>query len=84
MLRWWRARRRQEESLEAHAERWLARHGRHARGLASLRSIDAYLIGDLSEQERWGRIRELIEEQQEEEEALARRQERDSSLSGPE
>jgi hypothetical protein len=63
MLRWWTARRRrQTESIEATADEWLARHGRHARQLARLRSMDAYLLGDTAEQERWGRIREIIDQ----------------------
>lgn len=42
----------------------MARHGRRARLLARMRSIDAYLMGDLAEQERWGRIREMIDERE--------------------
>jgi hypothetical protein len=68
MLRWWRARRRREAMLEAAlaaaAEAWIARHGPHARQLARMRSIDAYLLGDLAEQERWSRIREMIDERE--------------------
>jgi hypothetical protein len=64
MLRWWKARRRRDRALEESAEEWLARHGRHARTLARLRSLDAYLLGDLAEQERWGRIREMIDERE--------------------
>ena len=59
---WWRARKRRERALERTAARWLARHGRFARKLAGVRSMDAYLLGDLEEQERWGRIREMIED----------------------
>jgi hypothetical protein len=64
MLRWWRAKRERELTLEASVDEWMARHGPHARPLARLRSLDAYLLGDLDEQERWGRIRELIEERE--------------------
>ncbi len=68
MLRWWRARRRREATLEAAllaaAEAWMARHGPHARHLARMRSMDAYLLGDLAEQERWSRIREMIDERE--------------------
>ncbi len=42
----------------------MARHGRRARLLARIRSMDAYLLGDLEEQERWGRIREMIDERE--------------------
>jgi hypothetical protein len=69
MIVWWRSNRRRQRALEAEAEGWLARHGRFARRLAGARSVDAYLLGDLDEQERWGRIREIIEER----EAEARR-----------
>jgi hypothetical protein len=62
LLNWWRAKRRRQRALEASADNWLARHGRFARKLAGLRSMDAYLLGDLQEQERWGRIREMIDE----------------------
>lgn len=65
LLAWWRRRKRKEQALELAAESWLARHGRFARRLAGLRSMDAYLLGDLPEQERWGRIRELIDEHEE-------------------
>ena len=64
LLNWWRAKRRRERALEKSAESWLARHGRFARKLAGLRSMDAYLLGDLKEQERWGRIREMIDERE--------------------
>jgi hypothetical protein len=64
MLRWWRARRRRQKALEEQAEEWMARHGPFAAGLARTRSLDAYLLGDLEEQERWGRIREMIEERE--------------------
>lgn len=64
MFRWWRARRERELTLEASVDEWMARHGPHARPLARLRSMDAYLLGDLAEQERWSRIRELIEERE--------------------
>lgn len=62
MLRRWRARRRRLRSIEATADDWIARHGQRARPLARLRSMDAYLLGDLEEQERWGLIREAIDE----------------------
>jgi hypothetical protein len=64
MLRWWRERRLSRKSIEADATLYMARHGRYARTLARLRSIDAYFLGDLIEQERWGRIREEIEERE--------------------
>jgi len=59
---WWRARRRKRVALEIAADEWIARHGRFALPLARLRAIDAYLLGDLREQERWSRIREMIED----------------------
>lgn len=66
MLRkWWISRRQRRKALETAADQWLARHGRFARKLAGLRSMDAYLLGDLPEQERWGQIRELIDEREE-------------------
>jgi len=66
MLRkWWRARRQKQDALEIAAALWILRHGRFARRLAGVRSMDAYLLGDLSEQERWGKIRELIEADEE-------------------
>ena len=61
MLGWWRKRRRRNQ-LAADISSWIARHGFYARRLARQRSIDAYLLGDLAEQERWGRIREFIPE----------------------
>jgi hypothetical protein len=64
LLHWWRTKRRRQRALERSAESWLARHGRFARKLAGIRSMDAYLLGDHQEQEKWGRIRELIEEQE--------------------
>lgn len=64
MLRWWNAKWRRRRALEVSAEEWIARHGRRARRLARLRSMDAYLLGDLAEQERWGRIREMIDERE--------------------
>ena len=68
MLRkWWRARRQRRNALETAAAYWLLRHGRFARRLAGLRSMDAYLLGDLPEQERWGKIREMIEDSEEHE-----------------
>lgn len=47
------------------ADEWIVRHGRFALPLARIRAIDAYLLGDLYEQERWSRIREMIEEGEE-------------------
>ena len=64
MLRWWWERRRREQSLEASVDAWMARHGPYARRLARLRSMDAYLLGDLAEQERWSRIRQMIDERE--------------------
>jgi hypothetical protein len=46
------------------AEEWMARHGRYARALARIRSMDAYLLGDLAQQEWWGRVREMIDERE--------------------
>jgi hypothetical protein len=51
--------------LEKAADAWSARHGRFALSLARTRAIDAYLLGDLVEQERWSSIREIIEETEE-------------------
>ncbi len=66
MLRsWWMARRRRRRRIELAADAWIARHGRFALPLARLRAIDAYLLGDLSEQEHWSRIREMLEEGEE-------------------
>ena len=63
MLRaWWRARRGRRRALEMAADEWIARHGRFALPLARIRAIDAYLRGDLREQEFWSRIREMIED----------------------
>ena len=62
MLHWLRSRRNRQRADDQLAREWIARHGRRARFLARLRSMDAYLLGDLAEQERWGRIRELIDE----------------------
>jgi hypothetical protein len=64
LLRWLRARRRRRKSIEMAADEWIARHGRFALPLARLRAIDAYLLGDLREQEHWSRIREMLEEQE--------------------
>ena len=44
------------------ADEWIARHGRFALPLARIRAIDAYLRGDLRDQEHWSRIREMIED----------------------
>ena len=65
LRRWWRARRQRQKAVETAAALWLFKHGRFARRLAGVRSMDAYLLGDLSEQERWGKIRELIEDSEE-------------------
>jgi hypothetical protein len=66
MLRdWLMARRRRRRALEMAADEWVARHGRFALPLARLRAVDAYLLGDLREQEHWSRIREMIEEGEE-------------------
>ncbi len=62
---WWRARWGRRRALEMAADEWIARHGRFALPLARLRAIDAYLLGDLSEQEHWSRIREMIEDAEE-------------------
>jgi hypothetical protein len=62
MLRWWRSRRLARKALEGQAREWRARQGRYASPLARERSIDAYLVGDMREQERWARIRALIDE----------------------
>ena len=68
MLRkWWRARQQREDAILTEAAHWILRHGRFARKLAGRRSMDAYLLGDLREQERWGKIREVIEESEESE-----------------
>ena len=61
-ISWLSLPRRRRSSLEATADEWAARHGRHAAALARMRSIDAYLLGDLAEQEHWARVRELIED----------------------
>ena len=65
--KWWRARREREDAIVIAAAHWISRHGRFARNLAGRRSMDAYLLGDLPEQERWGKIRELIEDSEERE-----------------
>jgi hypothetical protein len=62
LRRWLQARRRRRQALENAAAEYRARHGAYARGLAGQRSLDAYLLGDFDEQERWGRIREEIHE----------------------
>jgi hypothetical protein len=68
MLRkWWRARQQREDAILTEAAQWISRHGRFARKLAGMRSMDAYLLGDLPEQERWGKIREAIEDSEEHE-----------------
>jgi hypothetical protein len=68
MLRdWLTARRRKRRAIEMAADEWVARHGRFALPLARLRAIDAYLLGDLSEQEHWSRIREMLVEDEDKE-----------------
>jgi hypothetical protein len=62
MLRWWRSRQLARKALEGEARDWSARQGRYASPLARERSIDAYLVGDMREQERWAQIRALIDE----------------------
>lgn len=62
LFNWLKARKQRRKALQEAADEWIARHGRFARSLASWRSMDAYLLGDLEEQERWGKIRELIDE----------------------
>ena len=47
-------------SVEAQADLWMARHGPYAFRLAGERAMDAYLVGDLAEQERWHAIRGAI------------------------
>jgi hypothetical protein len=59
---WFRGWRRRRSSVEATADDWAARHGGRAASLARMRSIDAYLLGDLVEQEHWARVRELLED----------------------
>ena len=66
LLRWLRARRRRRSAIEVAADVWIARHGRFALPLARIRAIDAYLLGDLHEQEHWSRIREILEDDEEE------------------
>ena len=53
MLRWWSRWRGRETSVEEQADAWMVRHGPYAFRLAGQRAIDAYLVGDLREQERW-------------------------------
>jgi hypothetical protein len=67
LRKWWRARREREDAIVIAAAQWISRHGRFARKLAGMRSMDAYLLGDLPEQERWGKIREVIEDSEEHE-----------------
>ena len=64
ILSWWKGRRRRGDDIAETAEEWIARHGRYAGVLARWRSMDAYMLGDLAEQERWGKIRELIDERE--------------------
>ena len=56
MGRW----RRRAPSVEAQADAWMARHGPYAFRLAAERAVDAYLLGDLPEQERWHAIGQEI------------------------
>ena len=65
LFSWLRARRLKNRAIEMAADEWIARHGRFALPLARIRAIDAYLLGDLREQEHWSRIRQMIEEAQE-------------------
>jgi hypothetical protein len=62
MFHWWRKRQRQR-AIEADADAYMARHGWHAYRLAGDRALDAYLLGDLAELERWSDIRALIREE---------------------
>ena len=62
LRRWLQARRARRQALENAADEWRSRHGEYARRLAQTRSLDAYLLGDFEEQERWGLIREHIQE----------------------
>jgi len=66
LLAWLRRRRLKRQRTEMAADAWIARHGRFALPLARIRAIDAYLLGDLREQEHWSRIREMIEDDEEE------------------
>jgi hypothetical protein len=61
MLRWWGAKRRQRQAaIRAAADAYMDRHGWHAYRFAGDRAIDAYLLGDLAELERWSDIRAVI------------------------
>jgi hypothetical protein len=60
MLRWLKGKRRKEEAVASETDAWMVRHGRFAYRLAGERAMDAYLLGDLTEQERWHDIREEI------------------------
>ena len=63
MRRWWRARRERRAAIEAAAATWMARQGWHAYKSAGERAIDAYLLGDLAELERWSAIRAIIRDE---------------------
>ena len=62
MFRWWSRSRRRALSVEAQADAWMARHGPYAFEFAAQRALDAYIVGDLPEQERWHAIgREILD-----------------------
>lgn len=63
ILRWLEERHRKRAALKAAVDEWLKRHGPYARTLASERSMDAYLLGDLDEQRVWSEVREKIDEE---------------------
>ena len=63
MRRWWRARRERRAAIQAAAETWMTRQGWYAYSSAGERAIDAYLLGDLAELERWSAIRAIIREE---------------------
>jgi hypothetical protein len=46
--------------VEAETDAWMDRHGYYAYRLAGERAMDAYMLGDLVEQERWHDIRGTI------------------------
>jgi hypothetical protein len=59
-MNWLILRRLWATSVQAEADAWLTRHGLYAYRLAGDRAIDAYCLGDLSEQKRWHEIRAII------------------------
>ena len=59
-MRRWFKRRGGAESIKADADAWMARHGVYCYELAGQRALDAYLVGNLIEQERWNAIRREI------------------------